>query len=66
MSLSNPDGTRWVIEGVDREAVRLAKELAVRHNIRIRDLVEEAIYHYDRELGRSIELPDGWTKPRDW
>jgi hypothetical protein len=66
MALSTPDEKRWVIDGMDREAIQLGKEMAARHGVRMARIIEEALFHYDQVLGRDVELPAGWRKPRDW
>jgi hypothetical protein len=44
MGLSSREVQRWVLEGIDKNMVRCAKELAIRHDVRITDIVETAIY----------------------
>jgi hypothetical protein len=44
MKPSTRDVQRWVLEGIDKNMVRCAKELAIRHDVRITDIVETAIY----------------------
>jgi hypothetical protein len=44
MKLANSMQDRWVIQKVDQRTVRCTKELAIRHGVRIADIVETAIY----------------------
>jgi hypothetical protein len=44
MNVSSSDRQRWVLDGIDKRTVRLAKELAIRHDCRIVDIVETALY----------------------
>lgn len=43
MSLSRVAPKRWVIDGIDEQAVRYAKAIAAEHGVRIADIVAAAI-----------------------
>jgi len=44
MEVSRVDMSRWVIQHIDQYTVRCVKELAIRHNLPIAQVVEVAVY----------------------
>lgn len=59
MTVSRATQPRWVIQHIDEQTVRCAKELALRHDVRIADIVETAIY----QLYANPDRLNGW-RPR--
>jgi hypothetical protein len=57
---------RWVVNGCEPDTYYAVKVLAARHHTRVSDVIDRAVEHFCKELGKDIPLPEGWRKPRDW
>lgn len=60
MNVSSVEQKRWVIQGVDVVTVRRAKALAAEHDVRIADVVAQAINEFWEYLIEHNEPKDGW------
>lgn len=66
MTSQDGDRQRWAIQDVEKMTVQAVRVLAVRHNVRVGEVLDQAVEVFCKQLGTSIELPDGWRKPREW
>lgn len=60
MSLSSTENVRWVIDNVDPDIRRLAKELAIHHDVRVSEVLAVALEHLAEWLDTGGAVPDGW------
>lgn len=56
MTGSSTEVARWVVQHVSEDAVRTAKILAIRHDVRIAIVLEMALEAYEELLSNSEDL----------
>lgn len=60
MNVSRPIHRRWVVDHVDDQAKYLARRLAAKYDVRIGQVVAEALYELEEYLSEGGDIPDGW------
>ena len=60
METSSPTQKRWILENIDRDAPYLARRLAAKYEVRVAEVVMEALAELDTYLTEGGEIPDGW------
>ena len=60
MDLSSPIKKRWVIDNIDRDAAYLARRMAAKYDVKVADVVMEALAELDEYLTAGGDIPNGW------
>ena len=51
---------RWVLEDIDRDAAYLARRLAAKYEVKVAEVVTQALFELDTYLNEGGDIPDGW------
>lgn len=60
MNVSSPVLKRWVIDDIDRDAQYLARRMAAKYEVKVAQVVMEALAELDEYLMDGGDIPDGW------
>jgi hypothetical protein len=60
MDLSSTIVKRWVIDNVDSDAPYLARRMAAKYEVKVAEVVAQALFNLDEWLEDGGEIPDGW------
>lgn len=59
-----PEVFNYHVRDLDAGTIEDIRQLAALHRVSAATVIEEAMWWFGCELGKSIPLPDGWTRPR--
>jgi hypothetical protein len=65
MALRSEPRKRWTVQDVESSTPQLARMIAATYNVRIGEVIDEALYHLQEWLEETKDLPDGWTPFHD-